>query len=248
MQRDSLTIGDYQTLATKLSNKRAEKYLRFGFNMRALQIRETKFQLSQTIEKGGGKNLSPYDICHVNIFLNSFYLNIFGALDNLAWAMQYEYAIVDGATEANKKRNRISLFGKTFLRGLEKFENGISEPLTAHREWYQDLKKFRDPAAHRMPLYCPPRVVGPKHHKKYASANEKLLKQKYSEDNSSYMDTLHELSMVGEFQPVFRNFTESAEDVYYPILRTVEDDYSPFWEVANVILDLFNKNLAQQVD
>lgn len=244
MPRDSSTIGDYQLLVSKLSDPRARKYLLYGFNMRALQIKETKFQLSQTIEKAGGKNLSPYDICHVNIFLNAFYLNMLGALDNLAWAMQHEFSIIDGANASDKSRNGIGLFHNKFQDGLKRIDGETVDSLLQYHEWFSELKKFRDPAAHRMPLYCAPGVVTSEHQGQYKAAADKLSAQNYLKDPNSYMDAQYELSMVGNFQPIFTSFSES-EDMLYPLLRTIERDYHPFWEVANYMLGFFEKNLTK---
>ncbi len=244
MPRDIFTIGDYQVLVSKLSDPRARKYLLYGFNMRALQIKETKFQLSKTIEKAGGKNLSPYDICHVNIFLNAFYLNMLGALDNLAWTMQHEFSIIDGANESDKSRNSIGLFHIKFRNGLKRIDSETVDSLMQYDEWFSELKKFRDPAAHRMPLYCAPGVVTSEHQDRYKAAADKLLAQNYMKDPSSYMDAQYGLSMVGNFQPIFTSFGES-DDMLYPLLRTIELDYHPFWELAHCILGFFEKNLTR---
>jgi hypothetical protein len=244
MPRDIFTIGDYQLLVSKLSDPRARKYLLYGFNMRALQIKETKFQLSKTIEKAGGKNLSPYDICHVNIFLNAFYLNMLGALDNLAWTIQHEFSIIDGANENDKRRNSIGLFHIKFRDGLKRIDSETVDSLMQYDEWFSELKKFRDPAAHRMPLYCAPGVVTSEHQDRYKAAADKLLVQNYMKDPSSYMDAQYELSMVGNFQPIFTSFGES-DDMLYPLLRTIELDYHPFWELAHCIKGFFEKNLTR---
>jgi hypothetical protein len=243
MPQDIFIIGDYQSLVSKLSDQRARKYLFYGFNMRALQIKETKFQLSQTIEKAGGKNLSPYDICHVNIFLNAFYLIMHGALDNLAWTMQHEFSIIDGANESDKSRNYIGLFHNKFRNGLKCIDSETVDSLMQYDEWFSELKKFRDPAAHRMPLYCAPGVVTSEQQDQYKAAADKLSAQNYMKDPSSYMEAQYELSRVGNFQPIFTSFGES-DDILYPLLRTIELDYHPFWEVANCILGFFEKNLT----
>ncbi len=245
MRRDIYVIGDYQSLVSKLSDERACKYLFYGFNMRALQIKETKFQLSQTIEKAGGNNLSPYDICQVNIFLNAFYLNMLGALDNLAWIMQHEFSIIDGANESDKSRNCIGLFHKKFQDGLKRIDGETVDLLIKYHQWFSELKKFRDPAAHRMPLYCPPGLVTSQHQDQYNAAADKLLAQNYMKDPSSYMGAQYELSMVGIFQPVFITFSE-FDDMLYPLLRTIESDYHPFWEVTDCMLGFFYKNLTSQ--
>ncbi len=119
MNQESLVIGKGQELLMKLTDNRAKKYLRFGFNIRALQIKESWFQLNSLLEKDGGKNRDPYETVHTNIFLNSYYLNLLGAVDNLAWILQHEFNLIEGATEANAKRNKIIIFGKRVRKEIK---------------------------------------------------------------------------------------------------------------------------------
>jgi len=246
MYSDSFIVGDYQALLAELSDERAKKYLKFGFNMRALQIMETRFQISEAIEKAGGKNLGPYQICQTNIFLNSFYLNMLGAIDNLAWVIQHEFSVIEGASEGNKKRNDISLFGKKYLQSLRVIDESAANHISEHKDWFAELKEFRDPAAHRMPLYCPPGVVNSEQIDEYNDAKTKLASKNYLEDSRSYMDAQHELAMVGKFQPIFTSFSEE-EDKIYPLLRTIENDYFPFWSLGSYVLSFFRENLTSTV-
>ena len=78
MNQDFMVIGKGQELVSKLTDQRAKKYLRFGFIIRALQIKESWFQLNGLLEKDGGKNRNPYETVQTNIYLNSFYLNLLG--------------------------------------------------------------------------------------------------------------------------------------------------------------------------
>jgi hypothetical protein len=104
------------------------------------------------------------------------------------------------------------------------------------------MKEFRDPAAHRMPLYCPPGVMLDDHQKEYKKATENLSKQKYSDENDDYMNALREQSNIGSFFPIFIGSSE-IEIKIYPIDKTLFEDYSPFWELSIIVLDGINRIL-----
>lgn len=245
MNQDSMVIGKGQDLWKKLTNQRAKKYLRFGFNIRALQIKQSRVQLKGLLQKNGGKNLDSYEVVQTNIYLNSYYLNLLGAIDNLAWVLQHEFNLIEGATEATSKRNNIIIFGKDFGAKLSILDSRLVTEIEAYKKWFEIVKEFRDPAAHRMPLYCPPGIISEKHAEAYKQAREKLINQDYSTDSIEVMDAMHEMAMVGEFKPVLVVFSEGTEDRYFPLEKTLIEDYEPFWKLANTVLAGVERNLAR---
>jgi hypothetical protein len=84
-------------------------------------------------------------------FIQSFVMNTFGALDNLAWIWVSEKPLT-------LTRNKIGLGPKCKeVRGS--FSKDTRDYLAAHDEWFDDLIDFRDALAHRVSLYIPPFVV-----------------------------------------------------------------------------------------
>ena len=142
MKQDSIVIGKGQELVAKLTDQRAIKYLRFGFNVRALQIKESWFQLNELLEKDGGNNRNPYETVQTNIYLNSYYLNLLGAIDNLAWVLQHEFNLIEGATEANGKRNKIIIFGKDFIAKLNALDSDLVRDIDSYKKWFENVKEF----------------------------------------------------------------------------------------------------------
>jgi len=235
MLRDLEVIGEFQKLVSKISNDKAMHYLRHGYGVRALQAMESRFQLIRIVEKSGGENLNPYETTNVNMLLNAFYLNLIGAIDNLAWALHYELNIIEGAKENNKKRNYIGLFSNRFQDALQLLKPDMVIQLNNYKEWFLEIKEFRDPAAHRIPLYCAPGVICDEHEEEYAKAKEHFLKQDYRENRDSYMNAQWALSRVGVFEAVFVCYTESFDQVAYPLSRTIDNDYQPFWEISEIV-------------
>jgi hypothetical protein len=234
--KDSITIGLGQSLVDKLSNSVAQKYLRFGFNLRALQINECHHQLRGLIEQSGGLKIDPYTITHINIFINSFYINLLGATDNLAWILQHELNLIDGASEKNRGKFDIGLFQKKFIKYLKVIDEPIGCIIQGFEKWHTEIKDFRDPAAHRIPLYCPPGVMFDNHLDEHKAVSSKLADINYTENSAQYMTTLSEQYNIGEYQPIFTSFQEEGDDLYFHLLKTVEHDYTPFWLLSHTVL------------
>jgi hypothetical protein len=89
----------------------------------------------------------------LNVCLNSFYLNLLGALDNLAWATTWELGLLPSIDEsADDVRKFCSIIGKRFLTAVGARDKNFGKWLDAQKPWILEVKKFRDPAAHRLPL------------------------------------------------------------------------------------------------
>lgn len=244
MNKDIRVIGKGQELVSKLTNLRAKKYLWLGFNIRALQIKETRFQLNRLLEKSGCNNQDPYQAVQTNIYINSYYLNLVGAIDNLSWVLQHEFNLIEGASESNNKRNKIIIYGKDFAVKLSVLDSELVKDIELYRKWFEVVKEFRDPAAHRMPLFCPPGIITDKHVENYKQAFEKYAAQDYSLDSTAFMNAMHDMAMVGEFKPVFVGFSEGAEDKLFPLEKTLNEDYEPFWNLAYTVLAGVERNLT----
>ena len=235
LNMDSSVIQTAFNVIHLLTNNSANRYIRLGFVIRALQIKESRFHLNQLLKNDGEKNRNPYETTETNIYLNSYYLNLFGALDCLAWGFHYEFDLIEGATEKNRKRNKISLFHDAYLERLRAINSDLVKQILEYKSWYQNVKEFRDPAAHRIPLYCPPGVVTNEHQQELESAKEDYENQDYSIDPDAYMNAMRKLSSVGEFRAIFLSYSEDG-DTMFPLKRTLNEDYDPFWSLSNLVL------------
>jgi hypothetical protein len=243
MIRDMFVIGDFQQLVVAVTNDKSQDYLRYGYGQRSLQIMESHNKLTKVIEKSGGDRLDPYEITEINTLLNAFYLNMIGAIDNLAWALQHEFNLIDGANEDNKKKHQIGLFTKRFQDALKRSQPEIVSRLNEYKDWFLDLKKFRDPAAHRIPLYCVSGVIRDEHKNEYIEAKKHLLNQDYLKNRDGYMDAQYALGQVGVYESIFVCYSESFDKVIYPLSRTVEQDYKPFWCVSDIVREVFKDQI-----
>jgi len=135
----------------------AQEYARHGFMRRMktiLRCVHNVFDIVPPDHEGipTGEQLTD---CTIN--LQSFLLNVYGAVDNLAWILVYELGIScpDGSDLPNRfvglrkvnklVRSSLSVDFQTYLETID--------------EWFDHLENFRHALAHRIPIYIPPHIV-----------------------------------------------------------------------------------------
>ena len=97
------------------------------------------------------------DVTAATIFIQSFVINTFGCLDNLAWVWVYEknYREPDGS-EIDPKSVGL---GPTYWHLRKQFSAEFKTYLKGNKKWFKHLTIFRDTLAHRIPLYVPPYII-----------------------------------------------------------------------------------------
>ena len=143
-----------------LANARSRAHLTGGFNRRVLMIAQCVELAEERAKGAGGAALDPSDAAVLSLHVNAFWMHLYGALDNLAWALNYELLLFPGADEeAHGDRNKVALFGKNFTKALKTAAPPLASELKAHAERYEELRRWRDPGAHRIPLCAAPGVA-----------------------------------------------------------------------------------------
>src|SRR6266850_1202625 len=146
----------------------AKRHLHRGLMVRLGMLEEAILILDEELSKAQNP-LSSYLAIRLTLFLNAYYLNLAGSLDNLAWALTYQHKLIDNIDEDNPKHRKfVQLLGKNFLARLRQNNLGpLSEALEPFSDWYQDVRQFRDPAAQRVPLNVPSSVYSEDDVKRY---------------------------------------------------------------------------------
>ncbi len=91
-------------------------------------------------------------------------MNVFGALDNLAWIWVSEKPL-------KVARRQIGLGPKCeFVRAS--FSDEMRDYLTGLGDWFDHIIDFRDALAHRIPLYIPPYIVSQDNDAKYQALED----------------------------------------------------------------------------
>lgn len=143
----------------RLSSADAKVHLRNGLGARHYMLRHSRETLERTCSNGRRGALSADTATEAALHLNGYYLNLRGALDNLAWMLQLELQLIPGVTDESGSRKSIHLFGEKFSSALRSRSAAIAAHVSAMKTWGDDLALLRDPAAHRIPLYVPPSVI-----------------------------------------------------------------------------------------
>jgi hypothetical protein len=141
------------------------------------------------------------------------------------------------------KRNSFGftvLFGKEFSLKLKEIKRSLFEELEKHKEWYLDLKKYRDPAAHRIPLAFVQGVVA-------ESESEKLKKlifdwesmnKEFSEGNFSKLDEAlknqNDFAKLGSFLPIIIT-SQGSRYEFNSAPRQIDKDHKEFLSIVEII-------------
>lgn len=202
--------------AEKLDHPHAYRHIKEGFIQRHMMMQTARTSIYEAAKNVEGA-LPDTTRVRMNIYLNSFYLNLRGAVDNLTWALAYELSLRDDLDEDNKGSQYFCyLFGEKFLTALEDTSETLTDFLRPFREWFDELKELRDPAAHRIPLTFPGSVLlaeeGEEWQEKHNKANvlsEKALKAREQGKHDQASELLdesfslqNEANAMGRFLPI----------------------------------------------
>ena len=192
-----------------------------------------------------GKSTEPLPIHFVyefSLLLNTYYLNLVGSLDNIAWALTYFHNLQDDIDEdQNNHRRFVNILGDKFLQKLrEKGLQSLADTIQPFNNWYKDTKELRDPAAHRIPLYVPNAIFSDNDIKKLNNldndAAELIKNGKYNEGAS----LLYKKEKLGTHFPIF--FSESPTIKCYKLAEQINQDHRTWLDLVKVCLDLgFNE-------
>lgn len=230
------TLQEYALLwPDRIHNQRALQHVKEGFNRRVLMIDASLRQIRDAVERAGGPVLSPYAATDLAIHVNAFWLNICGALDNLAWALQYELTLVPGASEDGSKRQQVNLFDSSFTKALQPLAPALASSLAAHAEWHRDLRNLRDPAAHRIPVYPAPGVMTEQQASDAQRLHDEASALFSAGRHKEGMDLLYRTNTLGTYQPIM---ILSHDGHYEPrgIAQQVLDDDTHLAELGHAVL------------
>jgi hypothetical protein len=144
-------LGELVRAFQSYSTPACQQHLQ-GCSRRLLMMQHARIEILATSHEET-KPLASDRLNLLNICLNSFYLNLLGALDNLAWASTWELGLLDSIDESvDEVRKFCSMGGKRFLQALSARDVAFGKWLSEQKPWIIEVKKFRDPAAHRLPL------------------------------------------------------------------------------------------------
>jgi hypothetical protein len=215
----------------------ARKHLHRGFLVRVGMMEESIVELHKELQAAKGP-LSNYLASRLTLLINAYYLNLAGSLDNLAWAIVYQHALREPVNEdCHSQRRFAQLLGKEFLnaligKGLEK----LCQELQSKQRWYREMKEFRDPAAHRIPILVPSSLYS-----EADIAEQRRLDSEAAElyargEHREGMAAWRKINRLGKHLPVFASETSSLQ--IYDLAKRVNLDHENWNALASACLSI----------
>jgi hypothetical protein len=213
----------------------AKKHIRRGLIIRLAMMEEAILSLDSQVGTSN-EPLDHYLAIKLTLFLNAYYLNLTGSLDNLAWALAYQYNLIDGINENfPKHRQKVQLINTKFFSLLkEKNLGSLCIRLEKSREWYKNIREFRDPFAHRIPLFVLHAVLSEEDVQQIKKLDEQAALLIEKGDYIGGKDLLRQSYSLGKHIPVFT--TESQEIQLYNLIGRVNLDHEEWLKVVRSVL------------
>ncbi len=178
------------------------------------------------------------ELSDIVINLQSFILNVYGALDNLAWVWATEKRIL------NKKdmpllNTQIGFSSKyNYIR--ESFSPAFKDYLNTLDKWFSHIEEFRHSLAHRIPLYVPPYTLSKEEIKRDQEIGKlKIIAlRKHKFDEYERLDA--EQEALGKFTPwMTHSFSEKSPQAVFH--AQIIADWNTVIEIAKHFLEELDK-------
>jgi hypothetical protein len=151
-------------------------------------------------------------VVDATISIQSFVLNTFGCLDNLAWTFVHEKGVTAPSGAVLDPRS-VSI-GSAAVRA--RFSNEFSSYVDSRAGWLKDMRGFRDSLVHRIPLYIPPFIVTPDaidEYNRLERASDDAMRAKNFEE---YSHLQKEQTNLGRFRPwMTHSLTENSPAILF---------------------------------
>jgi hypothetical protein len=218
--------------ARKYRSERGREYAFHGFGRRLGLLASAVDQVFTVLppEREGIPNRE--ELSSAILVIQAFVLNAIGCLDNLAWIWVYERAV--------RARNGADLNPKSVGLWKPQVQESLSKEFRAYlntrKSWFEDVNKFRDALAHRIPLYIPPYAVEKSKLEEHNRLEQKATAALARGDHVAYDQLGDEQKKLGEFRPWMRHsfYEQSPTIVFHYQLLT---DYATIDELALKLLE-----------
>jgi hypothetical protein len=215
-------------IAQNLSNDNARYYMLYGAGRRLIMMFYAYQAITHIAYDQRTEPLSSDEQHTFSREINIIYMHLRGVLDNFAWCLLYER---QPELEGTIHRNDVGLFSQKFRRQFAAFSE-IEDEITVHDVWNEEVKKRRDPVAHRIPLYVPPAVITQEEAKTYQALNnrfnDKLNSLKLDEADLAF----DAMNTIGTFFPYF---VHHPDEPRIPIYPTIPTDMTHLIRIGNAV-------------
>jgi hypothetical protein len=203
LNREYALLRRVQSGALNFGSEHARRHLREGFARRLLLMQTNRLAMLAVAPLGRTHKLSSYECADLNVHLNSWYVQMRGALDNLSWALHYRWNLLGSSGENDEQvRRRCYLFARRFQVALQNVRPRLHARITSHADWARTFKELRDPIAHRVPIYAVPAVAFDPDKAEFDRLNKEANEAAARGDLDTVRSKMQEASTVGTYYHV----------------------------------------------
>jgi hypothetical protein len=169
------------------------------------------------------------------IHLQTFLINVFGCVDNLAWTWVAETNLV-GANGQQINRKAVGLRAQN-AAVRNSFPQDFRDYLQTRDDWLSIVTEVRDALAHRVPLYIPPHFVQPVNAAAYRDLEQRFFAARFA-NNDAEADRLQaEQETLMEYRPIFVHSGDRGMQLA-PIHPQILNDFITVHEMASGLVAL----------
>lgn len=224
-------------LAREFRSDRAREHARNGFCRRLGTLVRAVDQVYDLLPPEREEIPERDDVVDATIAIQSFVLNTFGCLDNLAWIWVCEKD-VRGEDDKELHARQVG-FGQGYRAVLRSLSNEFRDYLESRQKWFGHIKDFRDSLAHRIPLYIPPFMVTPEKADEFNRLEQEASGALRRGDSKEYDRLQSEQQKLGFFRPwMTHSQIEKAPAVVFH--QQLLQDY--------VTIDEFGRKMLEELD
>jgi len=224
----------------------ARRHVSAGLSRRLLVLQHCRKWLRDECEKHES-TVDPHVSTQLSVYVNAYYVQLCGALDNLAWALVYEFKLVDPVDEEDFGTQKLAvLTGPKFAAAI-----GQAHPLIASRvqgtaNWHTGLRKLRDPAAHRLPLMVVAGVLDTKDHDEWKRLHAQAASEIANNNVDNYFELIFRASRLGKFRPWLENPAGYQEGFYF-LPNLIARDQAFFVDLAGAVVTILLQRLGATI-
>jgi hypothetical protein len=188
-------------------SERGREYAFHGFGRRLEILRTAINQVFMALPPEREGIPENEECLKATIAIQAFVLNIIGCLDNLAWIWVYERGVTgkDGA-QLNPK-----FVGLWKRHVQDSMSQQFRAYLNSRKPWFDSITSFRDPLAHRIPLYIPPYAVPKSKLEEHSRLEQEATAALERGDHVTYDRARDDQKRLGEFRPwITHSFHEQS--------------------------------------
>jgi hypothetical protein len=219
-------------LSRKFNSARAEEYARQGLGRRLDEMNRAIDFIFDILPPEQEEPPEVDNRVVTTMLLQSYFMNVQGCLDNIAWIWVYE---TDQRNRDGSELSRGSVgLGQRYL--LQSFSSSFRAHIRSLKKWFKHVAEFRDSAAHRIPLYIPPYFVQTADAPEYERRGREAVAAFQRGDMAAYDDCCAKQNALGRFQPVISHSPVEGSPACVFHIQVLQD-FMTIDEIAHKLFD-----------